>query len=162
MVLPVCLIPVADTGRSVFEICDQMKWFIQAPFLTDFMMDLLQDRLWHQLCGETDASCVISISKLLVVYYLDQPLRTSISLDAGLCPDDLGVLRSRFENLAIVQAALFPVEALVLSGQFCQHAACVTATDRCVGVCVCVCVTVHNNTELSFFHENIISILNLL
>lgn len=96
------------------------------------MMDLLQDCLWHQLCGETDASCVISISKLLVANYLDQPLRTSISLDTSLCPDDLGVLRSRFENLAIVQAALFPVEALVLSGQFCQHAAGVTAADRCV------------------------------
>ncbi|XP_076464925.1 tRNA (32-2'-O)-methyltransferase regulator THADA-like [Babylonia areolata] len=73
----------------------------------------LQKKLWHQLQEETDPSCVIRISRLLVAHHLDNPASAD-DLDIPLCPSDLDVLRSRFSKLANVQAALFPVEAVVL------------------------------------------------
>ncbi|KAL8610956.1 hypothetical protein ACOMHN_042572 [Nucella lapillus] len=81
-----------------------------------FESGALQRALWQRLREETDASCVIRISRLLVDHYLDKaPSLGDLEPDLNL--DDLDEIRSRFDKLANVQAALFPVEALVLSQQ---------------------------------------------
>ena len=77
---------------------------------------ILQKLLWQAVRVECSASCLTTVSKLLVSYQL-QLQHLPEHFDIDLCPDDMDILRSRFSKLANVQAALFPMEAIVLCCQ---------------------------------------------
>lgn len=64
---------------------------------------------------ETDPTCITTAAKLIATLSVEETVSGHPLLSRDYHVDLVGV-RSRFHQLAGVQAALFPLEALMLSG----------------------------------------------
>lgn len=75
-----------------------------------------QDALWNSLTMETNVQCILSIADIFVSIHMHQFQREQIDLGFNLQTYlNFILVKSKFQHLASVQAALFPVEAVVLT-----------------------------------------------